>query len=463
MRELKLRTLVLATSAALAATMAVSPVRANNSEAPSQGGNAPTAKNIILMVPDGLGMSYVTAARIFLNGPDGDPLYFETLPQIGYQRTHSANSTVTDSAAAGSAWATGEKFNNGEASCHSDGLTCLESPPTILELAKAEGKMTGLVATSTITHATPAVFGAHSHSRQCQAEIGRQLVEVTGVDVLLGGGIGGNRDGYNCEQYPGQDPNSVLALAQGLGYTYVMDEAAMNDAVAGGEEKILGLFTPGGKTPEMFRVDPEDTYPLGEPTLPEMTTAALDVLEESNKGFFLMVEGSQIDWAGHANDLDYLLAETVAFDEAVQVVQDWIAADPARDEQTLLIVVGDHETGGMMINGPYGELSEPGDKVEDGWTSGGHTAQDTPIWSQGPGSSLLGGALQNTDLFDAMESVLQTPLGDVDGNGAVDRNDVMAIRGYLRQAASSCPACDLDGDGVISVRDARLLSLEMRN
>lgn len=151
-----------------------------------------SAKNIIFMVPDGMGLSNVTATRIYLNGPNGDRLSFEKLPTIGYQSTHSANSTVTDSAAAASAWATGEKFNNGEISCHSEDTVCIESPATILELAKEEGKATGLVATSTITHATPASFAAHVNSRKCETEIARQYIEESGVDVLLGGGIGPN-------------------------------------------------------------------------------------------------------------------------------------------------------------------------------------------------------------------------------------------------------------------------------
>jgi alkaline phosphatase len=364
------------------------------------------AKNVIFMVPDGMGISYVTATRIFVNGPDGDPLHFETLPQIGYQRTHSANSTVTDSAAAASAWAAGDKFLNGEISCHSVDDVCVENPATILELAKAKGKATGLVASSTITHATPAAFGAHSHSRQCQAEIGRQFVEETMVDVLLGGGIGGNKADYNCEQYPGQDPAAPVAAALAAGYSYVTNETEMNAAVAAGAERVLGLFTPGGKTPELFWVD-GSTYPAGEPTLAEMTEAALDVLEEDRDGFFLMVEGSQIDWAGHANDINYLIGDTIAFDESVKKVLDWLDERPMRKMRTLLVVVGDHETGGMMIDGPYGSLSAPGDIIQAGWTSTNHSAQDTIIWSQGPGSRQLGAALQNTDLFDAMNNVLR--------------------------------------------------------
>ena len=176
---MKNRTAFLATLLALSMVASVA--------AADHGGFSRNARNIIFMVTDGMGLSYVTAARILVSGPDGDSLAFETRPQIGYQRTHSANSTVTDSTAAASSWAAGDRFLNGEISCHAADTVCVENPETILELAKARAKMTGLVATSTITHATPAAFGAHCNSRQCQAEIGRQLTLETEVDVLLGG------------------------------------------------------------------------------------------------------------------------------------------------------------------------------------------------------------------------------------------------------------------------------------
>ncbi|NWF75035.1 MAG: alkaline phosphatase [Nitrospirae bacterium] len=370
------------------------------------------AKNIIFMVPDGMGLYNVTAARIFKNGPDGNPLYLETLPQIGYQRTHSRNSTVTDSAAAAAAWACGEKFNNNEISCHdNDGDKVCDtngSPATILELAKQSGKATGLVATSTISHATPAVWAAHVHYRNCETEIARQYIEVTGVDVILGGGIGSNQAGKNCEQYLGQDKNAVISSAISRGYEYVINKSEMEAAVAARKNKILGLFTASGKTPETYRIDPiVYSWNEEEPTLPEMTAAALDILEEDKDGFFLMVEGSQIDWANHDNDITYQIGETLAFDESVGVVLDWINAEPSRKNHTLVIIVADHDCGGFAVNGPYGSLSNAGDIVEAGWTSGDHTAGDTIIWSQGPGSHYLGKALDNTDLFSIMKKVLR--------------------------------------------------------
>ncbi len=202
------------------------------------------AKNIIFMVPDGLGLSNVTAARIFKNGPDGDPLYLETLPKIGYQRTHAKNSTVTDSAAAASAWACGEKFNNNEVSCHDDdkdGHCDSEPVKTILELAKEKGKATGLVATSTITHATPAVWGAHVYYRNCETEIFRQYIEETGVDVILGGGIG--PDVASCKTKSPKTADQLIAGAQAYpyGYAYAQDRSDLISAMALGKKKLLGL------------------------------------------------------------------------------------------------------------------------------------------------------------------------------------------------------------------------------
>ena len=358
------------------------------------------AKNIIFMVPDGQGLSNVTAARIFKNGPNGDPLYQETLEHIGYQRTHSANSTVTDSAAAASAWAVGEKFVNGEISCHSDEMGgCSGLKPTILELAAGMGKATGLVASSQISHATPAAFGAHDPDRNNGYEIARQYIEVTGVDVVLGGGV------YHANV---AERGYIINSAIANGYTYAQNETEMNDAAVAGN-KLLGMFEQDGigegKTPEMFWVD-GSAYPKGEPTLAEMTSAALDILEEDKDGLFLMVEGSQIDWANHAQDVEYQIAESLAFDAAVKVVLDWVNADADRKNHTLIIIVADHDCGGFAINGPYGTLSEPGDIVEAGWTIDQHTAVDTIIYSQGPGSEKLNAAVDNTDLYYVMEDVI---------------------------------------------------------
>ncbi len=353
------------------------------------------AKNIIIMIPDGMGLSDVTAARIYKNGPNGAPLYFETLPNIGYQRTHSANSTVTDSAAAGSAWACGEKFNNDEIGYHSEDGSYNS---TILELAKYKGKAAGLVATSTITHATPAVWGAHVNSRSCETEIARQYIEETRVDVMFGGGR--KKFNPNTPDKCGVS-GDFIKIAEEKGYAVVYTKLQMEEAVGHGAKKLLGLFADDALTPEKDR--PVDTE---EPRLPEMTKAALALLEQNRNGFFLMVEGSQVDWANHSNDLKYQITEILAFDEAVKVILDWINASSRRKSETLLIIVADHDCGGFAVNGPYGRLAKAGEFVEEGWTSKGHTAQDTIVWSQGPGSYKLGKALDNTDLYYVMKEAL---------------------------------------------------------
>jgi alkaline phosphatase len=354
------------------------------------------AKNIIIMVPDGMGLSNVTATRIFKGGLDGPSLSWENLEHIGYQRTYSRNSTITDSAPAASAWSCGEKFNNGEICFHAEGLA---NPPSILELAQRGGKTTGLVATSTITHATPASFGAHVVARGCENEIGRQYIEVTGVDVVLGSGVSKFKPVVAKSGCPAG--GDVIQVAQGKGYAVAYDKAGLEAAVADGNQKVLGLFGNGGTVPEYKR-----TPATTEPHLAEMATAALTVLEKNHRGFFLMVEGSQVDWANHANDYDYQLGEMLAFDDAVKVVRNWIAADEDRRENTLLIVVADHDTGGFAINGPQSALLSAGQKVQAGWTTGEHTGVDTLIWSEGPGSKALARAIDNTEIFGVMVKAL---------------------------------------------------------
>jgi alkaline phosphatase len=362
----------------------------------SQYENRLDAKNVIFMVPDGMSLADVTAARIYKNGIDGPPLHFETLEHIGYQRTYSGNSTITDSAAAASAWACGEKFNNGEICFHGDGRP---NPASILELAKGMGMATGLVATSTITHATPAAFGAHVANRSCETEIARQYIETTRPDVLLGGGLSKFQP---AKADPCGSSGDLIPRAMKAGYTIVRTKAELDAAVSDSACKLLGLFTMEGMTPDRLR-----TPGASEPRLSEMTAAALGLLEKRRIGLFLMVEGSQVDWGNHANNLEYQFGETLAFDEAVKTVLDWIDASPERREHTLLIVSPDHETGGFAVNGPANRLLRPGEYVTAGWTTGGHTGSDVPVWGQGPGSSGVGRALDNTDLYRIMRNSLE--------------------------------------------------------
>ncbi len=354
------------------------------------------AENIILMVPDGMGLADVTAARLSKYGKNPLPLSFETLDQIGYQRTGSAGSVVTDSAAAASAWACGEKFANGEICHHGDGRPYR---PSILELARKSGRATGLVATDAITDATPAAFGAHVPLRRCEHEIARQYLENSQVNVLLGGG----KASFTAkEPDPCGTAGNFLRLAKERGYRTVHDRNGMEKAVAEGATKLLGLFSDRALTPEYLR-----SPGTGEPRLPEMTASALKVLEKNPKGFFLLVEGSLVDKANHSNNFPYQVGEVLAFDETVATVRAWINRDSKRRGETLLIVVPDHETGGFAITGPVSTGTNADIGLETTWTGKKHTGVDTMIWSSGPGSERLGRALDNTDLYEIMADTLK--------------------------------------------------------
>lgn len=367
-------------------------------------------KYIIFMVPDGMGaLANVTAARIRLNGIAGDPLHLERLEHIGYMRTFSEKNTVTDSSAAASAWACGEKFVNNEVCFHASGAPF---NPSLLELAQRAGMSTGLVATQTITHATPAAFAAHTANRNCETEIARQYVQVTRPDVMLGGG--GVKFRTTTPDRCGV-AGDYIGEAISTGYTYVQTKAEMDLAVAAGKQRLLGLFANSYMTPEYLR-----TPDTAQPRLPETTRAALTLLETNMTGFFLMVEGSLIDSGNHAENPDYQFGEISAFDEAVKVVLDWIAAKPDRRQHTLLIVAPDHETGAFAVKGTEtpGAPTEPLGTFFYYWGfaldpsspkdfEAHHTGADVPIWSSGPGSEALGRAIDNTAVYDVVKAALK--------------------------------------------------------
>ncbi|WP_316252498.1 alkaline phosphatase [Bacillus aquiflavi] len=296
---------------------------------PSSPANAKTdyhngkVKNVIFMIPDGFSSSYATNYRWY----KGEESVMDSM-LVGMMKTHSANSEVTDSAAAGTAMATGEKTNNGMISISPDGKELY----TILEAAEDKGKATGLVATSTITHATPAVFASHVASRSNEEEIAPQLIE-NDVDVLLGGG----------KKFFSE---SLLEKAQKDGYKLVENRDKLANVQKTETDKLIGLFADNGMAPELDRDETD------EPSLAEMTRKAIEVLQNNKNGFFLMVEGSQIDWAGHAHDPAWAMKDVEAFEKALQEAIHFAEMD----QNTLVIVAGDHDTGGMSVGG-YGKSS----------------------------------------------------------------------------------------------------------
>ena len=334
-------------------------------------------KNIIFLIGDGMGLAQLQAARIRAVGAVGK-LYIEKLPVTGIKRTHSVNSLITDSAASGTALATGVKTNNGMICVTPEG----KKAKTILEFAREKGMATGLVATSTITHATPASFAAHVPKRSDEATIATHIIENR-VNVIFGGG----RKFFVPQTFEGsgrKDSKNLIEEAKEYGYKYVETKSEM---VSADGEYILGLF----------QMEPMTTF-NPEPMIYEMTSKAIEILSRDKDGFFLMVEGSQIDWGCHKNDPDNTIRQTLLFDLAVKKAMDFAL----KDKETLVIVTADHETGGIAING--GILS--GRVLVLGWTTKGHTGVPVPIYAFGPHAQRFTGVMDNTDVPKIMAELL---------------------------------------------------------
>ncbi|MFD1134577.1 alkaline phosphatase [Paenibacillus urinalis] len=386
--------------------------------------------NVIFMVPDGFSASYATNYRWY----KGEETALDSI-LVGMHRTYSANSEITDSAAAGTAFATGVKTNNGMISTSPDG----KELKTILEAMEEKGKSSGLVATSTITHATPAVFASHVASRSDESAIAPQLID-NDVDVIMGGG----------KKY---FPDSLINEAKKDGYQYISSKGDLKRAER--SDKLIGLFADSGMAPEL------DRETTNEPSLQEMTETALKVLNKDKDGFFLMVEGSQIDWAGHDHDAAWAMKDSEAFEKALESVLEFAK----KDKNTLVVVAGDHDTGGMSVggNGPgdvdlevirnvtatgdymVTQLNSTRSNVKEvvkkyttleltdeeaqliksseqpaitinevvsaraniGWTSLNHTGVDVPLYAYGPGADLFIGLHENTDLPVLMAEALK--------------------------------------------------------
>lgn len=318
---------VLATGLALLFLVA-SPVRAQL--APETLGQDETPTNVILLIPDGFGPASVTMARDYLRWRDGTAeLAYDSL-HVGSSRTFSTSSRITDSAAGGTALATGEKTYNGAISVD----TSKQAVATLLEGAERNDMATGLVATSRITHATPAVFSAHVPDRGQENRIARQQLNQD-IEVMLGGG----RRHFVPQSAAGsarEDDRNLLATARDRGYTVVESGDELTQA---GDGRLLGLFSDSHMA---YELDRDGT---GQPSLATMTEAAIDRLSTDEDGYFLMVEGSRIDHAGHGNDAAAHLHDILAFNDAVETALNTAKAN----ENTLVLVVSDHETGGLTL------------------------------------------------------------------------------------------------------------------
>ncbi|CAG9993561.1 unnamed protein product [Clonostachys byssicola] len=315
-------------------------------------------RNLVFMVSDGMGPASLSLTRSFRQHIDDLPIDdVLTLDRHfwGTSRTRSSSSLVTDSAAGATAFSCGRKSYNGAISVTPDHEPC----GSVLEAAKKAGYMTGLVATTAITDATPACFASHVLVRSMQDEIAMQEIGASSplgrsVDLILGGGrchfLPNHTDG-GCRE----DDIDVVQLAQDkYNWTYAGDRKSF-DALEGGEKvdlPILGLFAHYDFPFELDRRNQNDVYP----SLSEMATTALRALEkataDSDKGFFIMIEGSRIDHAGHINDPAAQVHEVIEYDKAFKAVLDFIESS---ETETVLVATSDHETGGLAT-----ALQEPG-------------------------------------------------------------------------------------------------------
>jgi len=325
-------------------------------------------RNIVLMVGDGMGITQLTAAGVVKGR-----LAVERLPVGGAVKTFALSDFVTDSAAAGTALATGHKTSNGMLSMTPDGMPL----KTLFEYAADRGKWRGLVVTCSVTHATPAAFAAHVKNRDMNALIAEQIA-ASGIEVLFGGGLA-----YFL-------PKSMSGSARNDD-TNLIDLLMKHGAVATDEQGFAGLSCEKPAAALIALRHPADSGSRGV-SLSAMAVKALSILSRHEKGFVLLVEGSQIDWFGHRNDKTGIIRETIEFDDAVGAVMDFAE----KDGETLVVVTADHETGGMALLG--GSIS--GMEVIIGAGSYDNTFNFSGDTSTNPLTKVTAGDANSTDTFN---------------------------------------------------------------
>lgn len=330
------------------------------------------AKNVIFLIGDGMGVAQITAAMYNYDLP----LAIESFPVVGLHKNDASDELITDSAAGATAFSIGKKTYNGAI-----GIDEMGNPhKTLLEEAEEKGLATGLIATSTITHATPASFIAHVKSRQFQEDIAVDFLK-TDIDLFIGGGMRFFSRRKNDER------NLVVEL-QDKGY--VVSDYFQRDF----EEEEMNPTSP-------YAYFTADEAPLpaseGRDYLALATERALPFLKaRSEKGFFIMVEGSQIDWGGHANNAPYVISEKLDFNQAIERALAFAKADG----ETLVIVTSDHETGGLAI-----QKGSERNNLITAFTSDYHTAELVPVFAYGPGSEYFSGIYDNTAIYEKIRAV----------------------------------------------------------
>ncbi|MBN1926597.1 MAG: alkaline phosphatase [Prolixibacteraceae bacterium] len=318
-------------------------------------------RNVIFLIGDGMGVSHAFAGLVANHGE----LYLKNFKNIGFITTHSHDNFVTDSGAGGTALACGEKTYNHAIGVNKDTV----SVENIREKAEKKGMATGVVSSSAITHATPASFVAHQPDRGFYEAIASDFLK-TGIDVLIGGGL---------EHFTKRKDSTDLTITlKEKGYKVLTN---IDDIAKVKKGKLAGF-----------------TAPMHNPSILEgrgnmlqvATKTAIHILDNDKDGFFLMVEGSEIDWGGHQNFTAYIATEVLDLDQTIGIALEFAA----KNKETLVVVTADHETGGFAIEGGDYQTGT----VNGDFTSTNHTGVMVPVYAFGPGSEKFRGFHDNTDI-----------------------------------------------------------------
>ncbi len=326
------------------------------------------AKNVIVLIGDGMGPAQVYSLIL----TSQEETAFERFPYSGFSITKSASNEITDSAAGGTAIAVGKKTKNNMVGMTPDSIPV----PSMLEMFAERGKKTGVVVTCSVTHATPADFIAHNIARGNNEEIALEIANKPILNVLFGGG-----KKYFTERKDGLD---LISKMWDNGWNIYDSLSQIEDNSA--RTMVLTCRKHMVKAPERGNF------------LPEATAKAIEMLDNEN-GFFLMVEGSQIDFACHDNDSITLVEEMKDFNNTLNVVLDFAE----KDGNTLVVVTADHETGGLTFVDPQGKYT----RTDFKWSTGSHSAIFVPVFSFGPGAEKFSGIMDNTEIISKIMEIAQ--------------------------------------------------------
>ena len=335
----------------------------------------PKAKNVILLIGDGTGLSQVSSAFYF---KETNPNYAR-FNSIGLMNTSSSREDITDSAAGATAFASGIKTYNGAIGVADDSTEV----KTLVEIVSPQHIKTGVISTSSIQHATPASFYAHVINRGLYEDIAADMVD-SDIDFFAGGGtkfFNKRKDGENLLE-------QLKAKGFGIDTTALGDFAGIKQY-----SKMAYLLAENHMEPV---AKGRGDY------LPKATELGIQFLNKDadNSNFFVMIEGSQIDWGGHSNDSEYLISELIDFDDAIGKALDFAE----KDGNTLVIVTADHETGGFTLSSTLKKAEDDSsysdyNEITGTFSTDGHSATLIPVFAYGPGSEAFSGVYENTEIF----------------------------------------------------------------